>query len=161
MKLGFLGALWPPPFCFARKGAVVNHREHRAYSRRVAYFQKRSKDVPRARWRTTALRISRVPGRPFLRKSTLGAYNEQSEAPTCGATVRTHAIRVGITSNDVMIGLVVVGVAFTVAYLVSELVSWRGLRASEKKAALIVRDLYTKLHARTRPFIRNFGPRRK
>jgi hypothetical protein len=49
--------------------------------------------------------------------------------------------------------LLAAGAALTCFYMVTELLSWKATRASEIKASLVVRDLYRKLHARTKPLL--------
>jgi hypothetical protein len=55
-----------------------------------------------------------------------------------------------------MLGLVAGGAALAALYIVSELVSWRRLRASDIKAGLVLREIYKKLHERTKPLTRPF-----
>ena len=54
---------------------------------------------------------------------------------------------------DVMMGLVAAGVGLTFCYLVAELLSWRFIRASDQRAGVVLRELYKKLHARTKPYV--------
>jgi|HubBroStandDraft_5_1064220.scaffolds.fasta_scaffold362445_2 hypothetical protein len=67
----------------------------------------------------------------------------------------------GALTSDVMFGLVAFGTALTVLYLVTELVSWRLFRASEIKTGMLMRELYKKLHGRTKLLARPFGSRPK
>jgi hypothetical protein len=67
-------------------------------------------------------------------------------------------VRVG--TSDVMLGLVAGGVALTVLYLLSEIVSGRRIKAADQSAALRLLELYkklqasgTKLHSRTKPYL--------
>ena len=52
-----------------------------------------------------------------------------------------------------MLGFVAAGLALTLLYLLSEFLSWQTIRAAEVKAALVLRDLYKRLHARTKPYL--------
>ena len=52
-----------------------------------------------------------------------------------------------------MMGLVATGVALTASYLIAELVSWQAIKASDQRARIVVRELYKKLHAKTKPYV--------
>ena len=54
---------------------------------------------------------------------------------------------------DVMMGLVATGVGLTAIYLIAELVSWQAIKASDQRARVVVRELYKKLHAKTKPYV--------
>lgn len=63
-------------------------------------------------------------------------------------------------TSDVMMGVLFIGSALTCIYLIAECLSWRTAKASDHKAGLAVRELYKKLHSKTKPyFVR--GSRRK
>jgi hypothetical protein len=55
-------------------------------------------------------------------------------------------------TEDFLLGTVVVGITFTCLYMILEFRSWQAIRASDHKAGLMLRDLYKKLHSRTKPF---------
>ena len=54
---------------------------------------------------------------------------------------------------DVMMGLVASGVGLTSCYLIAELWSWRVIRASDQRAGVVLREIYKKFHARTKPYM--------
>jgi hypothetical protein len=55
-------------------------------------------------------------------------------------------------TEDFLLGVVLVGITFTCFYMVSEFRSWRAITVSDYKAGIVLRDLYKKLHSRTKPF---------
>jgi hypothetical protein len=63
-------------------------------------------------------------------------------------------------TEDLLLVIVAGGVALTCFYMVIEFLSWRTAKASDHRAGLVIRELYKKLHSKTKPyFVR--GPRRK
>ena len=56
-------------------------------------------------------------------------------------------------TSDVILALVAAGAAVTVLYLFSEFMSWQTIKAGEEIAAMVLRELYKKLHARTKPYL--------
>ena len=68
------------------------------------------------------------------------------------------AYDVGMRTSDILLGLLAAGAGVTLLYLLSELMSWQTIKAGEASASLVVRDLYKKLHARTKPYL---GRRKK
>jgi hypothetical protein len=64
-------------------------------------------------------------------------------------------------AEDVLLGIVAAGVITTIAYIVSEFMSWQAIKASDRAAAGVLSDVYKKLHAsgtklgaKTRPLVR-------
>jgi hypothetical protein len=57
-------------------------------------------------------------------------------------------------SDDVLMVIVLGGVALTCLYMAAELMSWQTLKASELRAGLAVRELYKKLHTKAQPLVR-------
>jgi hypothetical protein len=60
-------------------------------------------------------------------------------------------------TEDLLMGVVLFGVALTCFYIVSECLSWRTVKAADYRAMREIRELYKKLHAATRPFTRPFA----
>jgi hypothetical protein len=56
-------------------------------------------------------------------------------------------------TSDILLGLVALGAALTVLYLVSEFMSWQTIKNAEVQTSLMLREMYKKLHARTKPFL--------
>jgi hypothetical protein len=56
-------------------------------------------------------------------------------------------------ADDLLVILVGCGVALTCFYIVSEYLSWQTVKASDIKAGLLLRELYKKLHSKTKPYI--------
>jgi hypothetical protein len=56
-----------------------------------------------------------------------------------------------------LMGVVLVGAAFTCIYLVAECLSWRTIKDADHRAMREIRELYKKLHSK--PFTRPFAPR--
>ena len=52
-----------------------------------------------------------------------------------------------------MLGLLAAGASLTLLYLLSELMSWQTIKAGEVRASLVLKELYKKLHARTKPYL--------
>jgi hypothetical protein len=57
-------------------------------------------------------------------------------------------------SDDVLIMIVVGGVALTCLYMAAELMSWKTTKASDLRAGLVVGELYKKLHSKAQPLVR-------
>ena len=51
-----------------------------------------------------------------------------------------------------MLGLLAAGVGVTLLYLFSEFMSWQTIKTAEAHASLVLRELYKKLHAKTKPY---------
>jgi len=64
-----------------------------------------------------------------------------------------------MNSEDLLLGIVLGGVALTLFYIVAECLSWRTVKAAENRAMFEIRELYKKLHAATKPFTRPFTTR--
>jgi hypothetical protein len=63
-------------------------------------------------------------------------------------------------TSYVLMGILFIGSALTCVYLLAECLSWQTAKASDHRAGLVVRELYKKLHSKTKPyFVR--GSRRK
>ena len=58
-----------------------------------------------------------------------------------------------MVASDLMLVFVAAGVATTCGYLFSEFMSWQTIKAAEVRAAVVLRDLYRKLHAKTKPYL--------
>jgi hypothetical protein len=58
-----------------------------------------------------------------------------------------------VSTSDVLLGIVAGGVALTVLYLISEFMSWQLIKNAEARAGLVLREMYKKLHARTKPYL--------
>jgi hypothetical protein len=56
-------------------------------------------------------------------------------------------------AEDLLVVLVAGGVALTCFYLVAEYLSWQTVKASDAKAGIVLRELYKKLHLKTKPYI--------
>jgi hypothetical protein len=56
--------------------------------------------------------------------------------------------------DDLLMIVVMCGVAMTCSYIAAECLSWRSLQASDLKARLVVRDLYKRLHMAAIPLVR-------
>jgi hypothetical protein len=59
-------------------------------------------------------------------------------------------------AEDLLLVVVLAGVAVTVIYIVAECRSWRTVKAAERRAMSELRELYKKLHAATKPFTKPF-----
>jgi hypothetical protein len=59
-----------------------------------------------------------------------------------------------MSSDDVMMLIVVGGVALTCLYMAAEVMSWQTIKASDLRAGLVVRELYKKLHSKAQPLVR-------
>jgi hypothetical protein len=55
-------------------------------------------------------------------------------------------------SNDLLMIIVVCGVALTCAYIVAECLSWKTVKDSDRRAGLALREMYKKLHSKTKPY---------
>jgi hypothetical protein len=60
-------------------------------------------------------------------------------------------------TEDLLMGVVLVGVAFTCFYIVAECLSWRTIKDADHRAMREIRELYKKL--RSKPFTRPFATR--
>jgi hypothetical protein len=56
-------------------------------------------------------------------------------------------------ADDLLVVLVASGVALTCFYLVAEYLSWQTVKASDLKAGIVLRELYKKLHSKTKPYL--------
>jgi hypothetical protein len=56
-------------------------------------------------------------------------------------------------TDDLLVVLVAGGVALTCFYMVAEYLSWQTVKASDAKAGIVLRELYRKLHLKTKPYI--------
>jgi hypothetical protein len=56
-------------------------------------------------------------------------------------------------TSDVMLGLLAIGASLTLLYLFSEFMSWQTIKAGEARASLVLKELYKKLHTRTKPYL--------
>jgi hypothetical protein len=56
-------------------------------------------------------------------------------------------------ADDLLVVLVASGVAVTCFYMVAEYLSWQTVKASDLKAGIVLRELYKKLHSKTKPYI--------
>ena len=63
-------------------------------------------------------------------------------------------------TEDLLLVLVAAGVTLTCFYMVVEFMSWQTAKASDHRARLVIREIYRKLHSRTKPYFAR-GPRRK
>lgn len=59
-------------------------------------------------------------------------------------------------ADDVLLVVVLAGVALTLLYIVAECRSWRTVKAAEHRAISELRELYKKVHAATKPFTKPF-----
>jgi hypothetical protein len=64
-------------------------------------------------------------------------------------------------ADDLLLAIVALGVVTTIAYIVSEFSSWQAVKASDRRAAGVLKEVYKKLHAipgslhaKTRPIMR-------
>jgi hypothetical protein len=55
-------------------------------------------------------------------------------------------------ADDLLMAFVAGGVALTCFYMVVEYLSWQTVKASDLKAGLALRELYRKLHSKTKPY---------
>jgi hypothetical protein len=62
-------------------------------------------------------------------------------------------------AEDLLLVMVLGGVALTLFYIIAECLSWRTVKAADNKAMSELRELYKKLHAATKPFTRPFATR--
>lgn len=62
-------------------------------------------------------------------------------------------------TEDVLMGVLVIGAALTCFYLIAECLSWRTVKDADHRAMLDLRELYKKLHSATKPFTRPFVTR--
>lgn len=56
-------------------------------------------------------------------------------------------------ADDLLVVLMACGVALTCFYLVAEFLSWQTVKASDLKAGIVLKELYRKLHSKTKPYI--------
>jgi hypothetical protein len=56
-------------------------------------------------------------------------------------------------ADDLLVILVASGAALTCFYLVAEYMSWQTVKASDLKAGIVLRELYRKLHSKTKPYL--------
>jgi multisubunit Na+/H+ antiporter MnhG subunit len=59
-----------------------------------------------------------------------------------------------MTSDDLLMVVVVIGLVMSSCYLIAECLSWRSRQAAETKGLLLLRDLYKRMHSATKPLIR-------
>jgi hypothetical protein len=58
-----------------------------------------------------------------------------------------------VKADELLMVLVMSGVALTCIYLVDECLSWQSLKAFNLKAMLDLRELYRKVHSTTKPYV--------
>jgi hypothetical protein len=58
--------------------------------------------------------------------------------------------------EDLLLIVVLAGVALTLIYIVAECRSWRTVKAAERRTTSELRELYKKFHAATKPFTKPF-----
>jgi hypothetical protein len=56
-------------------------------------------------------------------------------------------------ANDFLMIIVVCGVALTCVYIVAEWLSWKTVKDSDHRTMLALREMYKKLHSKTRPYL--------
>ena len=59
-------------------------------------------------------------------------------------------------AEDLLLIVLLAGMAITVIYIVAECRSWRTVKAAERMAMSEIRELYKKLNAATKPFTKPF-----
>jgi hypothetical protein len=56
-------------------------------------------------------------------------------------------------ANDLLMIIVVCGVALTCCYIVAEWRSWKTAKASDYRAGLALREMYKRIHSKTKPYL--------
>jgi hypothetical protein len=63
-------------------------------------------------------------------------------------------------TDYVLLSVLLIGVAFTLLYILAECLSWRTVKDADHRAMREIRELYNKIHATPKPFTMPFITRK-